>query len=92
MTMEPKLTDTSGFSVDPSNETNRTTELYTTAINLASEAKKLSLYKGTLEFNRYYSPFIVIIGLIGNTLSLLVMMQVSYKCLCILIFFLIPKY
>ena len=66
-------------------DTETTTENNTRWTNIATEAETdITLlarshyyFKASMVVNNYYGPFLVICGLAGNTLSFLVMIQVS---------------
>ena len=59
----------------------------TPAVDIVEEAKGLKLYEAAMIFNKYYPPFNVVVGFIGNTLSLLVMTQVILFLLYMFFFF-----
>ena len=46
--------------------------------DLLEESRKEYLHHVAMRFNRYYPPIIVIVGYIGNTLSLACMLQVRH--------------
>ena len=46
-------------------------------VDLLEQSREDALYQAAMIFNMYYSPIVIVIGLIGNSLSLFVMLQVS---------------
>ena len=46
-------------------------------LDVPTLAKNYSYFKASLAVNMYYSPILIVCGLFGNTLSVLVMLQVS---------------
>ncbi len=43
--------------------------------DVVTMAKSQTLYKVAMSFNMYYPPVLIVVGLLGNSLSLLVMLQ-----------------
>ncbi len=48
----------------------------TEEVDIPSLARENPYFQAAFALNKYYSPLIIIFGLVGNTLSLLVMTQV----------------
>ncbi len=46
-------------------------------VDIPSLARNNVYFQAAFALNKYYSPFVIIFGLVGNTLSLLVMTQVN---------------
>ena len=57
---------------------NSTYGINTTEINIPLLAQSHFFFKASQAVNNYYAPCIIALGLVGNTLSFLVMMQVSF--------------
>ena len=65
------------FTVTPADESNTSDWTFTTLENIPVLAQRHFFFKYALIVNNYYGLFIVMCGLIGNTVSFLVMIQVS---------------
>ena len=65
------------YTVTPEDGGNTTDWTFPSPENIPLLAQKHSFFKYALIVNNYYGLFIVMCGLIGNTLSFLVMVQVS---------------
>ena len=57
---------------------NTTYGINTTDINIPLLAQSHFFFKASQAVNNYYAPCIIALGLVGNTLSFLVMLQVSF--------------
>ena len=77
------LTDHMMYSVKPQLDSSLTInirlieEYNVSKVDLLEQSREDALYQAAMIFNMYYSPIVIVIGLIGNSLSLFVMLQVS---------------
>ena len=51
---------------------------YTTGLDIPTLARSHYFFKVSMAVNNYYGLFIIVCGVIGNTLSFLIMVQVSW--------------